>query len=556
MTRFDPSPTPMQPRFWPLLRRWQRFWLVFVSCLWLTVACQGSNPSAPPNGTSGSIDLARITLGTTGAIRTLDPADSYEIISGNLLYNLGDRLYSNKLGTAELEPQLATALPTVSDDGLTYTIPLREGVKFHDGTDFNAEAMAFSLQRFMDKGGQPSFLLTNVVESVEASGEYELTLRLQSPFAAFPSLLSFSGLCAVSPTAYGEAPDFLPDTFVGTGPYRLAEVTTDGVKLDRFEDYWGEPAQNPGVNLQVLSSSANLFSALQTGAVDLGYQSLDPEQVKSLQADAEAGKIQAISGQGNGIHYLSVNVLSAPLNQLPVRQALAAAIDRQLLSDRVFQGQVEPLYSLVPPSLDTAVPSFEKRYGTGNPEQALQLLASAGFSAENPATIDFWYRSNINSNALAATTLKAIVEDRTNGALILNLQGVESATAYENLDKGAYPLFLLDWAPDFLEADNYLEPFLSCTEGSATEGCTIGASQYQGSFYYSDRVNTLITQQRQELDPTTRKTLLGELQTIVAEEVPFIPLWANREFLFGQPNIQNLSLEPTQQVALWPLTKS
>lgn len=559
MTRFDPLSPPrfQQRRFWPVMHRWQRFWLVCVGCLWLTVACQGSDPSAPPTGTSDSgVDLARITLGTTGKIRTLDPADSYEILSGNLLYNLGDRLYSNKLGTTDLEPQLATALPEVSEDGLTYTIPLREGVKFHDGTDFNAEAMAFSLQRFMDKGGQPSFLLTNVVESVEATGAYELTIRLQSPFAAFPALLSFSGLCAVSPTAYQDAPDFLPETFVGTGPYRLAEVTTDGAKLDRFDEYWGEKAQNPGINLQVLSSSANLFNALRTGGVDLGYQSLDPEQVKTLTLDAEEDKIQVISGQGNGIHYLSVNVLSAPLDQLPVRQALAAAMDRQLLSDRVFQGQVEPLYSLVPPSLDTAVPSFEQRYNTGDPAQALALLASAGFSAEKPAVIDFWYRSNINSNALAATTLKAIVEDRLDGALVLNLQGVESATAYENLDKGAYPLFLLDWAPDFLEADNYLEPFLTCSEGSAATGCVLGASQYQGSFYYNDRVNSLISQQRQELDPAARQAMLKELQDIVAEEVPFIPLWANREFLFGQNNIQNLSLEPTQQVAFWPLTKS
>ncbi|MGA1475609.1 MAG: ABC transporter substrate-binding protein, partial [Prochlorothrix sp.] len=389
-----------------------------------------------------------------------------------------------------------------------------------------------------------------------ATGDYEITIRLQSPFAAFPALLSFAGLCAVSPTAYADAPDFLPEDFVGTGPYQLAEVTTDGVRLDRFEDYWGEPAQNPGVTLQVFSSSANLFNALQTGAVDVGYQSLDPEQVKTLLASAETGDLQAIAGQGNGIHYLSVNVLSAPLDQEPVRQALAAAIDRQLLSDRVFQGQVEPLYSLVPPSLDTAIPSFEQRYGRNNPSQALELLSSVGFSPENPALIDFWYRSNINSNVLAATTLKAIVEDRLDGAIQLNLQGVESATAYENLDKGAYPLFLLDWAPDFLEADNYLEPFLTCTDGSATEGCLVGASQYQGSFYYNDRVNTLIKDQRQEQDFAARQELLTEIQEIVAEEVPFIPLWANREFLFGQNHIQNLSLEPTQQVAFWTLTKS
>ncbi|WP_017712241.1 ABC transporter substrate-binding protein [Prochlorothrix hollandica] len=563
MNQFNPSPPAPKAasasRFvvpWPgaWFQRWQRFWLVMLGCCLLVVSCQGSDPSTVAPGETG-VDAARITLGTTSKIRTLDPADSYEIISGNLLYNLGDRLYTNKPGTTDLEPQLATALPTISADGLTYTIPLREGVSFHDGTAFNAEAMAFSLQRFMDNGGQPSFLLTNVVESVAASAEFELTITLKSPFAAFPSLLSFAGLCAVSPTAYAKAQEFQPDTFVGTGPYRLVEVTTDGVKIDRVEDYWGTPAQNPGVNLQIFSSAANLFNALRTGSVDLAYQSLDPEQVKTLQEEATAGSLQVASSEGNGIHYLSVNVLSAPLDQLPVRQALAAAVDRQILSDRVFQGQVQPLYSLVPSSLSASVPAFQDRYGDSNPTLALDLLKQAGFSAENPAQIDFWYRSNISSNVLAATTLKAIIEDRLGGALVLNLQGVESATAYENLDKGAYPLFLLDWVPDFLDADNYLEPFLTCSEGSATTGCVAGASQYQGSFYYNDRVNQLISQQRQELDPAQRQAQLTEIQTIVATDVPFIPLWSNREFLFGQSSVQNMTLEPTQQVPFSPLQK-
>lgn len=539
-------------------RGW-KFWGLMLACGWLVVACQGGTPtgqsSPAAGGDAGASD--RIILGTTSKIRTLDPADSYEILSGNLLYNLGDRLYTNKLGSADLEPQLATALPTISPDGRTYTIPLREGVTFHDGTPFDAKAMAFSLQRFMDNEGQPSFLLRNVVESVAATGDYELTITLKNPFAAFTALLSFPGLCAVSPTAYAQGDQFQAETFVGTGPYRLAAVTPDSVRLDRFEDYWGTAASNSGVDLQIFSSGANLFNALTTGAVDVAYQSLDPDQIAKLQEEAAGGKIQAVAGEGLGIHYLVVNVRSAPLDQKPVRQALASAFDRELLAERVFQNQVQPLYSLVPSLLPSSRPAFSEAFGTGNQaEKALALLKTAGYSPSQPLTIDFWYRSNISSNALAATTLKAMVDERLGGAMVLNLQGVESATAYENLDKGAYPLFLLDWAPDYLDPDNYLEPFLSCEQGSEATGCTDGASQYQGSFFYSDRANTLIQQQRQTQDPAQRQALLEELQTLVADEVPFIPLWANREYLFGQTTIQNLALQPTQQVALWPLEKA
>ena len=108
-----------------------------------------------------------------------------------MLYNLGDRLYTYAPGTTELEPQLATEMPTVSADGLTYTIPLREGVTLHDGSAFNAEVMAFSIQRFMDNGGRPAFLLSEKIETVTATGEYELTLVLKQPFAALTALLTF-----------------------------------------------------------------------------------------------------------------------------------------------------------------------------------------------------------------------------------------------------------------------------------------------------------------------------------------------------------------------------
>jgi peptide/nickel transport system substrate-binding protein len=537
-------------------KKWVQFLGLFLSCWLLVVACQSSTPQSNAPSPSSGTETGRIVLGTTGKVRTLDPADAYEILSGNLLYNLGDRLYTNQPGTTTLEPQLATALPTVSEAGLVYTIPLRQGVKFHDGTAFNAEAMAFSLQRFLDNGGQPSFLLTNIVESVKATAENELTITLKSPFSAFPSLLAFTGLCALSPTAYGKDPKaFQPDRFVGTGPYQLTELGADSVRLTAFPDYWGEKPTNEGIDIQIFSSPANLFSAIETGTVDVAYQRLDPDQIRKLQQEADQGKLQAIAGSGNGIHYLSVNVLSKPLDQVEVRQALAALIDRKLLTERVFQGQTQPLYSLIPPSLAESIPVLEQTYGDGNAEKALELLKKAGFSAENPLKLDFWYRSNLNTNVLASSTIKATVDERLQGVLSLNLQGVESATAYENLDKGAYPIFMLDWSPDFLDPDNYIEPFMACEKGSATQGCESGASHAQGSFYYSDRANQLITQQRKEQDPKAREKIFADLQKILAEDVPFIPLWSNKEFLFAQNTIQGAAIEPTQQVAFWRLSQ-
>ena len=139
------------------VRGWARIRLLcslLCICILLVSSCannQASNPSADSSGNG------RITIGTTAKPRTLDPADAYELSSLSLVYNMSDRLYTYAPGSTELKPELATALPTVSDDGLTYTIPIRKGVVFHDDTKFDAKAMEFSLRRFIENKGKPSY---------------------------------------------------------------------------------------------------------------------------------------------------------------------------------------------------------------------------------------------------------------------------------------------------------------------------------------------------------------------------------------------------------------
>lgn len=499
-----------------------------------------------------AIESDRIVVGTAARLRTLDPADAYELLSGALLYALGDRLYTTRPDSVEIVPQLATALPEISPDGLTYRIPLRQDVRFHDGSPFNAAAMAFSLQRFIKNGGRPSYLLGDRVASIQATGDYELTIQLKAPFAPFLALLTFPGLCAVSPQAYQPAAgQFLPQQFVGTGPYRLESFQGDRLRLAANRDYWGEKPRNEGLDIQIFSSPSNLYSALGTGLVDVTYQGLDAEQIRGLRQQAAEGRIQINNNDGLGIYYLTVNVLSPPLDRPEVRQALALAINRDVIRDRVFYGQVQPLYSLVPSEFPVSEPDFPRN----NPEQARAVLTAAGYSSSKPLKLDLWYRSNLNSNVLAASTLRASVQQQLDGLIDLQLQGVESTTAYENLEKGAYPLFLLDWLPDFLDADNYLQPFLACSQGNPQQGCQSGSSYYQGSFYYSDRANQLLQQAGESTDPQARDRLLRELQQLSAEDLPFIPLWQNREYLFSQPYIQGGNIRASGAIAFGQLRK-
>ena len=547
MNRLAISPIPQ--------RSLVKFLCLFLLCFTVVVACNGNQGSDQTPDTRAN--NGRITYGTTIKPRTLDPADSYEIAGLNMIYNLSDTLYTYELGGTTLKPQLATAMPTVSEDGLTYTIPLREGVVFHDGTPFNGEAMAFSLQRFMDNGGKPSFLLSDTIESVSATGEYELTIQLKKPFAAFTSLLAVTGTCAVSPASYeiGEG-KFNPDTFVGTGAYQLADYRTDSLRLEVFEDYWGEKPANQGVDVQIYSGSgANLFNGFRTGAVDLAYQSLEPEQINNLLEGAEGGQWQVIDAPGTALNYLVLNLNQQPLDKPEVRQAIAALVDRQLIIQRGLQGQGEPAYSLIPPAFASHKGVFKDTYGDGDFTKAKELLSEAGHSPSNPAIVQIWYPSSSTMRSRVAATLKALADQELGGALVFEPNSVEGTTFFKNIRDGVYPAALANWYPDFLDADNYIQPLVACSKGSQTEVCLEGSSQNQGSFYWSDRVNQLIDQQRQAQDPQTRQEILAEIQTTLGEDVPYIPLWLNKEYVFAQSNLKDVKINASQSIPFWTISK-
>jgi peptide/nickel transport system substrate-binding protein len=516
--------------------------------LLLITGCAQSGDS--PKSTA-SDDQGLITVGTTQKPRTLDPADAYELRSIALIRNLSDRLYTYDPGSTELKPQLATALPKLSADGLTYTITLRKGVVFHDGTPFNAAAMAFSLNRFIKNKGKPSFLLAERVDKITATGTDELTIKLKKPFAAFPSMLAFPGTCALSPKAYKiKENEFEANIFVGTGPYTLTEYGTDRVKLTAFDRYWGAKPLNRGVNVQIFNNnSANLYNSFRTGAVDVAFQALEPDQVKVLEAGAKEGNWQSIAIDGSVTSYLILNVLQKPLDNPLVRQALAALVDRPTINERILYGQGKPLYSIVPDTFAVSQPVFKNAYGDGNIPRVKELLTQAGFSPQKPAVIEIWYPSGSTSRRLTAGFLRAYAQKKLGGILEIKPNTIESASFFKYASKNVYPSTLQDWYPDFLDPDNFVQPFLECPkQDPENKGCKEGGTQSQGSFYYSDRMNQLITAQGKESEPTKRKQIYADIQSKLIEDVPLIPLWQTKDFVFAKKGMSGIKIDPLQNL--------
>jgi peptide/nickel transport system substrate-binding protein len=549
-----------------------------------------------------SSDPARkdwITVGTKEKPRTLDPSDAYELRSLGIIANMGERLYTYNPGSNKLVPQLATERPKVSADGLTYTIPIRQGVVFHDGTPFDAEAMAFSLKRFILNAGSPAFLLSDRIDflrpnpdpkstdpatlnpdGLKATGKYELTIKLKQPFAAFPDLLAFPGACAISPKAYrlptlpkkGEKPldqaakdqakkeKFQTDLFVGTGSYKmLPRKSEDRIELEAFDKYWGQKPVNKGVVVQIyLSSASNLYNSFKTGAVDVAYLSLEPDQVRNLQETQKEKGWKVTEVEGNGTIYMMLNVTQKPIDNPLVRQAIAAVVDRNLLNERVLYGQGKPLYSIIPDSFSQAQEGFKSAYssptGGSHLVKAKELLKKAGFSAQNPARVQIWYKSSAINDKMIANLLRAYGKKNMEGILIFEPNAAESTAFSKMIKTGAYPVAFQSWYPDFIDVDTYVQPFLECPKPDAVksgvqgQGCKDGGSAEQGSFYYDATMNKMIADQGKALNPTERLEILKKIQDQVVKDVPQIPLFQTRDYIFSRPGVTGAKTDPLQNL--------
>jgi peptide/nickel transport system substrate-binding protein len=517
----------------------------------LAVAMAGCLPQqgGAPGATGRPEDTPdRLVVASRNRVDTVDPAGAFTFGAMQLLSALGDPLYAVS-DTGELEPRLALAPPQLSADGRTATIPLRRGVRFHDGTPFDAAAMVFSLERFLAIG-KLSYLLGDRVSDVRALDSHTLELELRQPFAPLAELLSAVALTPLSPTAYRQHGDsLLNDRFVGTGPYRLTFFSKQQQRLEPFEGYWGEQPANDGLDLVSLSNSTALFGALISGEVDvLLSTSLEIDQQAALRSRARRGELQESRGPALEISYLTLLSDQPPFDDPRLRQALALSLDRATISERVTLGLRAPLRELVPPSLPGSDPTAWVSY---DPERARELYRQAGYCQGKQLPLPLTFRSNIPSDRLFALTWQAQLQQDLGDCVRLEVSGMESTTAYRQLGEGAFTLILLDWMGDFPDADNYLIPLLACSQEEG-ERCLEGASAASGSFWAQPGLQPLL-RRSESSQGEERHAVLQRIQRITAAANPYVPLWLVSPKAWAQPGVSQPRFDGSGRLLLQAL---
>ncbi len=328
-------------------------------------------------------DETTIRVGTIDRVTTLDPANAYDYFSNQISDHVFESLLDYTPGTADIIPHLAVEVPSrenglVSEDGLTYTFNIRPGIKFHDDTPstpsvVDAVAVKFSLDRARGPlNGLPGFLLSDLIDTVTVKDTLQVEILLTNPFTFFNAIMAFTVSAIVSPTAYeadafrsGLDPSAPP---IGTGPYMLTAYQQDlRVTLTKNPNYWDSANASKADEIQVnlVSDSTALKTQIETGQINLAFRSLTPDDFLDLQSRSTALGLVAEMGTSSEIRYLVFNHQMFPFDNVWVRRAIAAAVDRGQITSQVFLDLFFPLYSMVPDLFPQQTESFRDVYGVG-----------------------------------------------------------------------------------------------------------------------------------------------------------------------------------------------
>ena len=541
----------------------------------------GAESEAPEPSSGGGEPQAGGTLVFAGSrlASSLDPVLTSDGESFRVLQQAYETLVDLAPGsTSELVGVLAESWEG-EPDGTEYVFHLRENATFHDGTPLNADAVVANFERWQNLPAElqadayyydavfDGFGPDNLMQSIEATDEFTVTVTLREPNPNFLYGLALPCFGIVSPailesTNAGDAASTLGTDVVqgGTGPFILEEYIPDeSATLVRNEDYWDEPAYLDRVIIVPNADGAARLQALQGGSVqgiDLvnpsdyetveseGFQlverlsfntlylGLTPnarETVTSLQGDAARSDLAEIYGDE-----------PSPLQELAVRQAVAMAIDREALIGPFYGGRGSVAHTFMPETsqwadvIGAAVPEVEF-----DPEGAAALLEDAGYGPDNPATINFWYPTEVTRPYMPDPrglheAIKQMLEDA--GFVVNSQSDIWDSPGYLfDAQNGYYDMHFLGWTGDWDDPGNFYGIHFGYSQGApaAQFGCDV------------DGLEEAINTAEAEVEPEARGEAWGEAAALIHENVCFVTLVHGDTALAFTSAVQGYEPNPT-----------
>ncbi|MER5751931.1 ABC transporter substrate-binding protein [Streptomyces sp. NPDC002088] len=508
-------------------------------------ACGGSD--------SGSSGGDAIVVGTTDrftatkdAPAPLDPAYAYDVGTWNILRQTVQTLMVQPKGEGDPVPEAAESCGFTDSGDERYACKLRDGLKFANGDAITAADVKFSIDRALSiKADSGVFALLSTIDTVETQGDRDVIFHLKTADATFPYKLSTPVAGIVNPDDYQKGK--LRDGFDvdGSGPYTLqAETKNDEMVKAVFTknpNYKGAlTVNNDKVEMVSYADAEAMGTALDKGDIDLVSRGMTPEQIKKL-SNESGGSVDIVELPGLEIRYLAFDTSAPTVKSKAVRQAMAQLINRSELVSKVYGSQAEALYSLVPASVTGHSNSFFNKYGDPSVAKAESLLTGAGITT--PVKLTLHYTTDHYGTGTKQEFELLQKQLNASGLFDIDIEGTPWASFLPAERKGEYDVYGMGWFPDFPDADNFLAPFLD-------------KDNFLKSPYTNSKIiNTLIPESRREADRLTAASSLTEIQDIVAQDVPVIPLWQGKQYVAARDDVTGTAyaLNSSSTLQLWEL---
>ena len=507
----------------------------------------GSSKPGSSEGSAETKKAEKILIYARGADSTsLDPAFVEDGESSKVMNNIYDNLVRYKNGSTAVQPALATSWKT-SEDGKVWTFHLRQGVKFHDGSEFKADDVVFSVQRQMPghqyySEDMPYAGFTfdpNIIEKVEKQDDYTVVFTLKTPYAPFLRNLAM-GLAApiISKAAYEKDAKGFGEHPIGTGPFKFVKWDKEqSIVLEAFDQYWGGRPLVDKVVFKVTKNNSSRADELVKGDVDM-IDGVDPVDLPRLKSDSN---LQLLAAPGMNINYIAFRVEKGPLANQKVRQALTMAFNKDEAVKALYGDVASPANGPLPPGLTGYDPGL-KPYSY-DLEGAKKLLKEAGYSGSKKLTFELWAYTNprpYNPKAeKLAEAFKADVE-KTGMVEVKIITNDWKAHLQAVRKEGKGDAYLLGWIGDNGDPDNFIEVHFHSKEWNS-----MNLMHYKNS-----QVDKLVEDAARTLKESDRVPLYQQAQKLIVADAPWIFVSYAEDFVAMRKPMSGFYQHPTGSIWL------
>ena len=491
----------------------------------LCAGCGGSKPAdnaeAPTEKTEAPAEKkTTLVVAQISDASILDPQKQGKMPDMNILINIFDTLVTRD-ENGQLAPSLATEWEPIDD--VTWQFKLREGVKFHNGEPFNAEAVKFSLDRLINPETKSPIAELRNLKQCDIVDEYTVNLVTAAPDPIIPNkLVLFGGVILPPQYVQEKGDDYIAKNPVGTGPYKYVSWHKDAkVVMEANKEYWrGVPAFD-NLEFRVIPNWADVMAALKAGEIDI-VQGVPSDLAATVANDPN---IKTLSSDWIRTFFVSLDTAVSPLDKKEVRQALNYAVDKDGIIANIFNGNAKKVATIIPREnfgYDESIEAYPY-----DPEKAKELLAAAGYP--DGFEIDF------EANSAELTEIQAIIGYLEAVGVKVNLKVTDSKTLVSNMQaKKAAPMYYI-----------------------GNTGWTMDALSNFQSYAKSDRryaratnaeLDALVDIEETTVDPAKRQEAFTKAQQILKEEAYFIYLWQQNNIITMSKDVD---FTPNKNGVLW-----